>query len=474
MVRAIRAETNSVLVQVINYGLIKQPAERLAALQAWHRSGGVLIMGYPGFRDIMQGAVNAQQELRQIMLGDGPSLVIADEGHMIKNPATKLAMFASMLKTKARICLTGYPLQNRLEEYWTMVNFCFPGYLGDIGDFRNNYVNPIKNGLYVDSSPLDRRMSILKMRTLQKLLEKLVDRKDSALLTHQLPRKVEYVIACPLTQLQTQLYMRYLETFLGIRSSADTANISSKNNLFQHGMTLMTICNHPAVCRAAMELQQQNKSVVEDDTIDLGSSSLAIDSTWFQDIFAAHSSPATMDGLSAATVDEFKLPGYSTKALLMLDIIRQSVKLGEKVLVFSRSISTLNYLQWLVETTGAAAVDEQPAAKTLRIDGHTPTNARSHIIDQFNAPSSRHSVFFISSGTGSIGINLVAASRVVIFDIGWNPLYDDQAVARAYRYGQKRRVYVYRLMTAGTWEEKLFDSNIFKVGMTRRVVDRQL
>ncbi|KAJ2450023.1 carbamoyl-phosphate synthase (glutamine-hydrolyzing) cpa2 [Coemansia sp. RSA 2336] len=487
MVRAIRAETKSVLVQVINYGLIKQPAERLAALQAWHQNGGVLIMGYPGFRDVMQGAEfnkssfsaleaesNAQQELKKIMLDDGPSLVIADEGHMIKNPATKLAMFANMLKTKARICLTGYPLQNRLEEYWTMVNFCFPGYLGGINDFRNNYVNPIKNGLYVDSSPIDRRMSILKMRTLQKLLEKLVDRKDSALLTHQLPRKVEYVIACPLTQLQIQLYLRYLEVFLGVRSSADTTNISSKNNLFQHGMTLMTICNHPAVCRAAMQLQQQNKRVLEDDTIELGNASLAIDTTWFQDIFAAHSDQTTMDGLSTATVDEFKLPAYSTKALLMLDIIRQSVKLGEKVLVFSRSISTLDYLQWLVETTGAAAVDEQPAAKTLRIDGQTPTSMRSQIIDQFNAPASRHNVFFISSGTGSIGINLVAASRVIIFDIGWNPLYDDQAVARAYRYGQKRRVYVYRLMTAGTWEEKLFDSNIFKVGMTRRVVDKQL
>ncbi|KAJ2535825.1 hypothetical protein EV175_006870, partial [Coemansia sp. RSA 1933] len=63
--------------------------------------------------------------------------------------------------------------------------------------------------------------------------------------------------------------------------------------------------------------------------------------------------------------------------------------------------------------------------------------------------------------------------RVIIFDVGWNPLYDDQAVARAYRYGQRRRVYVYRLMTRGTWEEHLFRSNVFKVALTRRVIDDQ-
>ncbi|KAJ2818544.1 hypothetical protein IWW50_005786, partial [Coemansia erecta] len=159
---------------------------------------------------------------------------------------------------------------------------------------------------------------------------------------------------------------------------------------------------------------------------------------------------------------------------MMLDIIRQSVRLGERVLVFSRSIPTLDYLQWITEMTGAAATDDGEVPKALRIDGHTPTHKRSSLIDSFNAPGSRNYVFFISSGTGSIGINLVAASRVILFDIGWNPLYDEQAVARAYRYGQKKRVYVYRLLTTGTWENKLFDNNIFKVGMTRRVVDKQL
>ncbi|KAJ2203517.1 hypothetical protein EV180_007517, partial [Coemansia sp. RSA 518] len=159
---------------------------------------------------------------------------------------------------------------------------------------------------------------------------------------------------------------------------------------------------------------------------------------WCRDVYAAHTNKSTLDGATKLDIEEFKQPAHCTKVLMMLDIIRQSVRLGERVLVFSRSIPTLDYLQWITEVTGAAARNNDNAPKALRIDGHTPTHKRSAIIDKFNAPESRHYVFFISSGTGSIGINLVAASRVILFDIGWNPLYDDQAVARAYRYGQKK------------------------------------
>ncbi|KAJ2302227.1 hypothetical protein IWW54_006100 [Coemansia sp. RSA 2705] len=421
--------------------------------------------------------VDIHLELRKIMLDDGPSLVIADEGHMIKNPKTKLATFANMLSTKARICLTGYPLQNRLEEYWTMVDFCFPRYLGALSDFRNNYVNPIKNGLYADSSPQDRRTSTLMMRTLQKLLDKLVDRRDSNILSHQLPRKVEYVISCPLTEMQTQLYENYLAAFLGIGRGQEFTNLSSNEKLFQHGMLLLTICNHPAVCRMVLDghLQQQGSSgarrriLLQDDTLDLsdievvdkrnrdapiGGDAVLADADselgqqiahddWCRDIFAAHSVQPTLDRVVVPEIDGIRQPTYSTKVLLVLEIIRQSVRLGEKVLVFSRSIPTLDYLQFIVEATSAAAVDGEAAPKPLRIDGHTPTTKRSAIIDEFNAPGSRHLVFFISSGTGSIGINLVSASHVILFDIGWNLLYNDQAVARAYQYSQKQRVYVY-------------------------------
>ncbi|KAJ2814882.1 hypothetical protein GGI24_006233, partial [Coemansia furcata] len=155
--------------------------------------------------------------------------------------------------------------------------------------------------------------------------------------------------------------------------------------------------------------------------------------------------------------------------MLMLDIIHLSIAQGERVLVFTRSIPTLDYLQQAVEASGILAT----SGSSLRIDGSTNVSYHQDLIDSFNTPNSPHYLFFISSDTGSIGVNLVAASRVIIFDVGWNPLYDEQAIAHAYRYGQHRRVYVYRLITVGTWEDNMFSNNMFKVSMTRRVVDRQ-
>ncbi|KAJ2716626.1 hypothetical protein H4R19_000540 [Coemansia spiralis] len=521
-VRAVRRQTKRVITQVVQYSAHKTPAMQLGALRRWHAHGGVLIMGYEMFRNLMQDIVapkimsptpaEVRDELRRLMVDDGPALVIADEGHTIKNNMSQLTSMARQLATKARICLTGYPLQNNLEEYWTMVDFCCPGYLNDLPDFRNRYVNPIKNGLYTDSTALDKRQSTLQMRTLQGLLEKLVDRRDSSVLYHQLPRMVQYNISCPLTPVQHELYCRYLSWLRGTNELAAIGQAPNNNRLFEHGSILLTICNHPAVCqRVQHEIRRKvaggagrsNAStplVIQDDVADLPDADtadqsavpLTLDSVigqqavagpaaaaeWCRATFAAHvhQAPLDIDG-GGPLVEELQRPAHSTKVLLLLDIVRQSVKLGERVLVFMRSIPTLDYLQWVVDATGAAQPSDlprgDPAARTLRIDGHTPGHKRQALIDMFNHPTSRHHVFFITSKTGSIGINLVAASRVVLFDMGWNPLYDEQAVARAYRYGQTRRVYVYRLLTTGTWENHLFNNNIFKIAMTRRVVDRQ-
>ncbi|KAJ1806429.1 hypothetical protein LPJ56_006387 [Coemansia sp. RSA 2599] len=186
------------------------------------------------------------------------------------------------------------------------------------------------------------------------------------------------------------------------------------------------------------------------------------DNEWVQAVYAQHLK-------SNDEAQKLSYIGWSIKAQMAMHIIQTSRNSGERVLLFSRSIPTLDYLQKAIVDLGVAGSDKA----IFRIDGSTVVSKRQEMIDRFNRDDGRFRVFLISSGTGSIGINLVSASRVIIYDVGWNPLYDDQAVARAYRYGQKRRVYVYRLATADTWEERLLQNNIFKVGLTRRVVDKQ-
>jgi hypothetical protein len=99
----------------------------------------------------------------------------------------------------------------------------------------------------------------------------------------------------------------------------------------------------------------------------------------------------------------------------------------------------------------------------LRLDGKTSAANRQKMVDQFNSPYSKNIfIFLLSAKAGGVGINLVGASRLVMFDPDWNPATDQQAMARVWRDGQTRPVTIYRLLTTGTIEEKIFQRQLAK------------
>lgn len=125
----------------------------------------------------------------------------------------------------------------------------------------------------------------------------------------------------------------------------------------------------------------------------------------------------------------------------LLDSFQQN---SNKALVFSNSIRTLDLIECFVKSKGW---------EFSRLDGHT--SKRQAMVHAFNKSSS-NLIFLVSTKAGGTGLNLTSASKVVIFDCSWNPSWDMQAQDRAYRYGQKNEVDVFRLVSPGTVEELVY------------------
>lgn len=134
---------------------------------------------------------------------------------------------------------------------------------------------------------------------------------------------------------------------------------------------------------------------------------------------------------------------------------------NEKCIVVSMSTQSLDAVQKLCEARGWP---------TLRIDGATPASKRQPIVERFNSHDYPERVMLLSSKSGGAGLNLTGASRMIMLDLSWNPADDAQAAARSWREGQKRPVYVYRLVATGTLEENMLQRQVEKAALSNAMM----
>merc|ERR1712130_519971 len=181
-----------------------------------------------------------------------------------------------------------------------------------------------------------------------------------------------------------------------------------------------------------------------------------------------------------------------SKMILLMDILKECAMIGDKILVFSQSILSLDLIEEFLEKVhnnhevenkkkkkkDAEDLDSMdtwvPGKDYYRMDGSTAADTRKIWCKYFNKESNhRMRLFLISTKAGGLGINLVAANRVVIFDASWNPSHDVQSIFRVIRFGQTKPVNIYRFLAKGTMEEKIYDRQITKQSLSARVVDEQ-
>jgi DNA excision repair protein ERCC-6 len=336
---------------------------------------------------------------------------ILDEGHKIRNPDTAITIHCKELRTPHRLILSGTPMQNNLTELWSLFDFVFPMRLGTLVNFRNQFEFPIRQGGYANASNLQVQTAARCAETLKEAISPYLLQRFKADVAADLPKKSEQVLFCKLTKIQRTTY----ETFL--QSNDMSAVMTGKKDVLYGVDMLRKICNHPDLA--------EHRTLSKLPNYNYGSGSKS---------------------------------GKMQVVRALLEIWRDT---GHKTLLFAQHRIMLDILERFVKS--------QPGFKYRRMDGNTPIKIRQSMVDEFNRDPDIH-VFLLTTKVGGLGVNLTGADRVIIYDPDWNPSTDVQARERAWRLGQKREVTIYRLMTAGTIEEKIYHRQIFKQFLTNKIL----
>ncbi|KAL3042493.1 hypothetical protein OYC64_020427 [Pagothenia borchgrevinki] len=501
-------------LKVTELTTVKHPPERIRVLQRWMREGGVMIMGYEMYRNLSL-AKKADEESRKVMksllVDPGPDFVVCDEGHILRNETSNISKSMNAIKTRRRVVLTGTPLQNNLNEYHCMVNFIKKNLLGSLGEFRNRFINPIQNGQCADSTSRDVRIMKKRAHVLHEMLAGCVQRKDYSELTQFLPPKHEYVLAVRLSPHQYRLYRYYLDNITAMGSSKNRANVKVGANLFKDFQVLSRIWTHPWCLqlnyiskrkkgyflnknkkKSAEQLRNEERAVAESALRAIKGPAGNSEAGPTAGVAGVSTTAPALEALGGPMQDEVWFKGMVTeedakimelsgKMVLLFEILRMAEDLGDKVLVFSQSLISLGLIEdFLKDSHNARNSSAFKAGSWIknidyyRLDGSTSALLRKKWADKFNNDTNdRGRLFLISTRAGSLGINLVAANRVIIFDASWNPSYDIQSIYRVYRFGQLKQVFVYRFLAQGTMEEKIYDRQVTKQSLSYRVVDQQ-
>ncbi|KAI5783623.1 SNF2 family N-terminal domain-containing protein [Geopyxis carbonaria] len=355
-------------------------------------------------------------------------IVIADEGHRLKTEKNKAAQAIKALNTPKKIILSGTPLQNDLHEFYNMVDFVNPGLLESYSTFRKEFENPVLKSRQPGATKKDIEKGEARSKELARITSMFVLRRTAEILAKYLPPKKEYVLYCRPTSRQLNVYRTILN------SSAFNRCLGSPDASLLLITVLKKLCNSPGLLDGKGKEQSENVRALLADV-----------------------DPKLLVSKNAS----------SGGKLRVLDRLLENLKAHteEKIVIVSNYTSTLDMLQNLLSARGMTY---------LRLDGSTPSDKRQELVDRFNKVDNNAAfAFLLSAKSGGAGINLIGASRLVLFDLDWNPATDAQAMARIHRDGQMREVKIYRMLTTGCFDEKIFQRQITKQGLADSVMDNK-
>ncbi|OHT00807.1 SNF2 family N-terminal domain containing protein [Tritrichomonas foetus] len=340
--------------------------------------------------------------------------LVLDEGHRLKNHSGKCYQLLLQLTYEHCTLLTGTPIQNNVEELWSLLHLLHPSVFNDLPEFLERFGN-------IDN--------VETLRSLQELIRPFLLRRKKNDVETSIAAKEETIIEVELTRIQKTYYRAFLhESASTLLQQITGGSLPSLLNLM---MQLRKVCNHPFLIKGAREdIEEQIKQKMPEET-------------------------------DIEDIELKALIDASGKMILIDKLLPKLQNDGHKVLIFSQMVKVLDI------------IEDYLIRKDLtfeRIDGSVPESERESAIERFGKQPDIF-IFLLCTKAGGVGINLTAADTVIIFDSDWNPQNDVQAQSRCHRIGQKREVKVYRLVTRGTYELQMLDRASKKLGLDHALLD---
>jgi hypothetical protein len=387
-----------------------------------------------------------------------PGLLVCDEAHYLTSAdgSQTLATLRS-LGARRRVLLTGTPVYNDLEEFFTLMDFATPGLLGDVAGFRRLFAEPIAASRDAGASMDAKRIGGERAALLNRLAAPFMLHRSVDVNNQYLPPKQEYVVFCRPSMQQAALYSSFLK-LPEVREMLTSCDGCGNAQLSP--LVAITLLHHLCASPAALLRAAASDEAEADDNGSAAATGGPSD--------ASVRVMAAMRGLCwlrCAALTAVPLPAAAAEAAsgkmaVLAAILRRVASVpGDRCVVVAG---------WTCTLDAVAALCAALVLPSSRLDDSTPADTCANAVRRFN-DGAGGVVFLLSSRTGSVDISLVGASRLVLFDSAWNPVRDVQALSRVWRDGQCKPVTVYRLLTAGSIEEKIYQRQLLKGEMTALV-----
>lgn len=422
---------------------------QLQRVKEWQMTKSILLVSYPHFSYLVnhESGNALTMETKRLLL-EVPGLLILDEGHTSRTSDTIILKSLTHVRTKKRIMLSGTLFQNNFKELYNLCKLVRPSFMHEKSEILKAFLEPIldvqgnRMQKLFDVKSNDKRQpaDVIEQRMFVDCLGEKIDTGSVEERSEAL--KVLHELMAPFVHWHKG---RILEALPGLTDFTIFLNLTSAQeavfaSLESQALKMMekekrcALANvHPSLLKTKINSKQASQSKEYYDC--------NADKT--------DQNANIPDNDSWSITNECD-PAHGSKAKFVIDMVALCYQLQEKVIIFSQYLPPLSLLQKLFNKLWGWFENQQ----MLRLDGDVSPENRERIINRFNK-NKESRVLLASIKACGEGVSLVGASRVIFLDVNWNPAVTQQAISRAFRIGQNKKVFAYRLVGIGTLDEEI-------------------